>query len=42
MFAHALRQRLPERCATMHRAFTDHLYDAWMERIEANGRRILR
>lgn len=34
-----IRERLAQRCSRMHRAFTDHLYDAWMERVEANGRR---
>jgi GMP synthase-like glutamine amidotransferase len=34
-----IRERLAERCAAMHRAFTDRLYDAWLERVESHGRR---
>jgi len=34
-------ERLAARCATMHRVFTDRLYDAWMERIETFGLRTL-
>lgn len=34
-----IRERLPERCAAMHRAFTDRLYDAWLERVESYSRR---
>lgn len=34
-----IRERLAERCAAMHRAFTDRLYDAWVERVERYGRR---
>jgi GMP synthase-like glutamine amidotransferase len=28
-----IRERLPERCAAMHRVFTDRLYDAWIARV---------
>ena len=28
-----IRERLAERCAVMHRTFTDRLYDAWLDRI---------
>ena len=35
-----IRERLAERCAAMHRVFTDRLYDAWLARVEAYGRRI--
>jgi len=34
-----IRERLAERCAAMHRAFTDRLYDAWLERVESHSRR---
>jgi len=30
-----VRGRLPERCAAMHRLFTDRLYDAWLARFPA-------
>ncbi|ODS00819.1 hypothetical protein AUC69_07455 [Methyloceanibacter superfactus] len=30
-----IRARLAERCATMHRQFTDRLYDAWLDRVRA-------
>jgi GMP synthase-like glutamine amidotransferase len=30
-----IRERLAERCATMHRLFTDRLYDAWLARVRA-------
>jgi len=33
-----IRERLGERCAAMHRGFTDHLYDAWTERVRTYGR----
>jgi GMP synthase-like glutamine amidotransferase len=32
-----IRERLAERCATMHRQFTDRLYDAWTARIRAHA-----
>jgi GMP synthase-like glutamine amidotransferase len=32
-----IRERLPERCETMHRVFTDRLYDAWIGRVLAYG-----
>jgi len=28
-----VRERLAERCAVMHRNFTDPLYDAWLARV---------
>ena len=31
-----IRERLAERCATMHRLFTDRLYDAWLARVRAH------
>lgn len=34
-----VRERLAERCAAMHRLFTDRLYDAWLERVESYSRR---
>jgi GMP synthase-like glutamine amidotransferase len=34
-----IRENLAERCATMHRLFTDRLYDAWLERVRAFSRR---
>ncbi len=34
-----IRANLAERCATMHRLFTDRLYDAWLERVRAFNRR---
>ncbi len=34
-----IRERLAERCATMHQQFTDRLYDAWLERVRAYPRR---
>ena len=34
-----IRQNLGERCATMHRLFTDRLYDAWLARVRAHSRR---
>jgi hypothetical protein len=34
-----IRERLAERCAAMHRAFTDRLYDAWLSRVESYSRR---
>ncbi len=30
-----IQERLPERCAAMHRAFTDRLYDVWIARVRA-------
>ena len=30
-----LRERMPERCSAMHRIFTDRLYDAWLDRVQA-------
>ena len=33
-------ERLPERCAEMHRTFTDRLYDAWIARVQAYRRRL--
>jgi GMP synthase-like glutamine amidotransferase len=32
-----IRERLAERCATMHRLFTDRLYDAWLARVCAHA-----
>jgi GMP synthase-like glutamine amidotransferase len=32
-----IRERLPERCATMHREFTDRLYDVWLARVLARN-----
>ena len=29
-------ERLAERCATMHRVFTDRLYDAWLARVRTH------
>jgi GMP synthase-like glutamine amidotransferase len=34
-----IRERLTERCATMHRVFSDRLYDVWIARVRAYGRR---
>jgi len=34
-----VRDRLPERCAAMHRTFTDRLYDAWLARVLAYAER---
>ena len=34
-----IRERLAERCAAMHRLFTDRLYDAWLARVESYNRR---
>jgi hypothetical protein len=31
-----IRERLAERCATMHRLFTDRLYDAWLTRVRTH------
>lgn len=31
-----IRERLAERCATMHRLFTDRLYDAWLARVRTH------
>jgi GMP synthase-like glutamine amidotransferase len=33
-----IRARLPERCAAMHRVFTDRLYDVWIARVQAYSR----
>jgi GMP synthase-like glutamine amidotransferase len=33
-----IRERLAERCATMHREFTDRLYDVWIARVLARSR----
>jgi GMP synthase-like glutamine amidotransferase len=30
-----IRERLSERCETMHRVFTDRLYDVWIARVQA-------
>jgi len=30
-----VRDRLAERCSTMHSLFTDRLYDAWLDRVRA-------
>jgi hypothetical protein len=30
-----IRERLAERCAAMHRTFTDPLYEAWISRVSA-------
>ena len=30
-----IRDRLAERCSSMHRMFTDRLYDAWLDRVRA-------
>jgi hypothetical protein len=32
-----IRERHLERCATMHRVFTDRLYDAWLTRVSVHG-----
>ena len=32
-----IRERLAERCATMHRLFTDRLYDAWFARVRTHS-----
>jgi GMP synthase-like glutamine amidotransferase len=34
-----IRERLAERCEAMHRLFTDRLYDVWIARVLAYGRR---
>jgi GMP synthase-like glutamine amidotransferase len=34
-----IRARLPERCAAMHRVFTDRLCDAWIARVQAYSHR---
>lgn len=34
-----IRERLSERCETMHRVFTDRLYDVWIARVQAYARR---
>ena len=34
-----IRDRLAERCAAMHRSFTDRLYDAWLARVHAYAER---
>jgi hypothetical protein len=34
-----IRERLPERCAAMHRLFTDRLYDVWIARVRAYSQR---
>ncbi|HXG78224.1 MAG TPA: type 1 glutamine amidotransferase [Methyloceanibacter sp.] len=34
-----VRERLVERCAAMHRTFTDRLYDAWLARVLAYAER---
>jgi GMP synthase-like glutamine amidotransferase len=34
-----IRERLGERCAAMHRTFTDRLYDSWIARVQTYGRR---
>jgi GMP synthase-like glutamine amidotransferase len=31
-----IRERLAERCATMHHLFTDRLYDAWLARVRTH------
>jgi GMP synthase-like glutamine amidotransferase len=31
-----IRERLAERCATMHQLFTDRLYDAWLTRVRTH------
>jgi hypothetical protein len=31
-----IRERLAERCATMHLLFTDRLYDAWLARVRTH------
>ena len=36
-----IRERLAERCAMMHRVFTDRLYDAWLARVRAHAERSL-
>jgi GMP synthase-like glutamine amidotransferase len=33
-----IADNIGQRCATMHREFTDRLYDAWMKRVEAYNR----
>jgi GMP synthase-like glutamine amidotransferase len=33
-----IRERLAERCAAMHRIFTDRLYDVWLDRVRAYAR----
>ena len=33
-----IRERLAERCAAMHRIFTDRLYDVWLKRVRAYAR----
>ena len=32
-----IRERLAERCATMHCLFTDRLYDAWLARVRTHN-----
>ena len=34
-----IRERLAERCAAMHRDFTDRLYDSWIARVQTYARR---
>ncbi len=34
-----IRERLGERCAAMHRSFTDRLYDSWIARVQTYRRR---
>jgi GMP synthase-like glutamine amidotransferase len=34
-----IRERLAERCAAMHRTFTDRLYDSWIARVQTHARR---
>jgi GMP synthase-like glutamine amidotransferase len=37
-----IREQMAERCSAMHRAFTDHLYDSWLERVQTHRARARR